>query len=501
MAHDLGTTGNKATLYDERGRLLADSFCSYETFYPAPNRVEQNPEDWWRAVCLSTRELLAKARVGPESVAVVSFSGQMMGCVPLDGERQPLRNAIIWADQRGVQQAQRMEEQVGQERAYRITGHRLSPAYSAAKIMWVRDHEPDVYRRTAKFVQAKDFVVARLTGSILTDYSDASGTNLFDLQARRWSPELLEAAGIDPAKLPDAVPAATVAGTVLPEAAEATGLLPGTPVVLGGGDGSCAATGAGVVREGIAYNYLGSSSWIALATRQPIFDPERRTFNWVHLDPQLYSPCGTMQAAGASYAWVRRALCPLEEQLAQTLGVSVYELMNLEADTVPPGSENLFFLPYLMGERSPHWNPDARGAFIGLTPVHTRAHLIRATLEGISFNLRIILEAFERYATIEAIRLIGGGASGATWRRILASVYRRPVLRLAHLQQATSLGAAIAGGVGIGMFPSYAVAEELAEVVAREDPDPRQVEVYENRYQVFRELYRALEPVFPRVAG
>lgn len=501
LAHDLGTTGNKASLYNEEGRVRASAFYGYPTEYAQPTWAEQDPEQWWQAVCISTRALLSDARVGPENVACVSFSGQMMGCVAVDAGARPLRKAIIWADQRAVPQAQRIIDGVGRDEAYRITGHRASSSYSGAKILWIRDHQPEIFRRVHKFLHAKDFVVARLTGAFVTDYSDASGMNLYDLIARDWSAPILDAIDLDPALLPELHASTDVVGTVTAQAAEACGLRAGTPVVIGGGDGCCAATGAGVVREGSAYNYVGSSSWIAIATRAPILDPTMRTFTWAHLVPGMFSPCGTMQAAGGSYQWLRDTLGQQEKSAAAALGLSAYELLNLQAAQSPPGARGLLFLPYLLGERSPRWNPNARGGFIGLTMRHSHADLVRAVLEGITLNLRVILDALQAQgAQVEAMRVIGGGARATLWRQIMADIYGMPVLRPALLEEATSLGAALAGGVGVGIFPGFDVAERIVQIVETNQPDPTTREPYTRLYDLFNRAYVALEPLFDGLA-
>ena len=497
LAHDLGTTGNKASLFDGEGKVLASSFFGYGVDYPHINWAEQNPEDWWQAVCVSTHQLLSAARVGPEDIACIVFSGQMMGCVAVDERARPLRPAIIWADQRAIDEAESIIRGVGAERAYRITGHRASPSYSGAKILWVREHQPEIFARAHKFLHAKDFIVARLTGCFVTDYSDASGMNLYDLETRDWSPLILDAIGLDCELLPALHASTDVVGTVTTKAAAEVGLAAGTPVVIGGGDGCCAATGAGVVSEGSAYNYLGSSSWIAMATKEPIFDPAMRTFTWAHLVPGMYSPCGTMQAAGGSYQWLRDNFCQPEKDAAAGLKLSPYELMNLQAERSPAGANGLLFLPYLLGERSPRWNPKARGAFIGLTMQHGRADMIRATLEGITLNLRVILEAFQSQgAQVGAMRVIGGGAQGRVWRQIMADVYKLPILRPALLAEATSMGAALAGGIGVGIFPDFSIAEKLTPIVDRTQPDPAAAGVYDRLYEAFNKCYEALEPLY-----
>ena len=500
LAHDLGTTGNKATLFDDEGRLVASTFSGYETTHPQANWAEQNPEAWWHAVINATRELLSKSRLPPQEIAVIAFSGQMMGCLPVDEAGNPLRPCIIWADQRGTTQATRLDELVSEERVYRITGHRISPTYSASKIMWLRDNEPDLFARVHKFLHVKDFIAYRMTGAFVTDRSDASGMNLYNLEGGAWSDEILNAIELDHRLLPDIHDSTDVIGELTKQAAEQLGLAAGTPVVIGGGDGASAAVGAGAISEGPAYNYIGSSSWISFAATRPIFDPGRRIFNWAHMVPNMFAPCGTMQAAGGSYQWLQRQVCWSETREAGETGEDVYEIMNRRAAESIPGAHGLLFLPYLQGERSPHWNPKARGEFVGLQVTHTRADLIRATLEGISMNLRTILQSFlDANARIDEVILIGGGAKGMLWRQILADVFGRPTLRPHLLEEATSLGAAIAGGVGIGLFTDFSIVKQCVEIVNRHDPNPQAQAVYDRLYPIFLATYNALVPIFDQL--
>ncbi len=502
LAHDLGTTGNKASLFNEQGKVSASSFSGYETEYPRPNWAEQNPEDWWRAVCISTKQLLGAAKVSPKQIACLSFSGQMMGCVVLDRQARPLRSALIWADTRAISQAESMIAKVGMENAYRITGHRASSSYSAAKMMWVRDHQPEIFAQAHKFVQAKDFIVARLTGVFATDFSDASGTNLYDLQTYDWSPVMLAAAGLERSILPELHESTDVVGQVLPSVADEIGLAAGTPVVIGGGDGCCAAAGAGVVREGSAYNYLGSSSWIAIASKEPIYDPALRTFTFAHLMRGMYSPCGTMQAAGGSYQWLRDTFCLPEKEAAERLKISPYELMNLQVEQSRPGANGLLYFPYLLGERAPRWNPDARAVYFGLSMSHTRADIIRATMEGITLNLRVILDAFRQQgAQIEAMRVIGGGANGRVWRQIMADIYGIPIRRPALLAEATSFGAALAGGIGVGLYSDWTLAETLTPTVDELQPNPQLFALYEKLYGTFNRAYEAFVPLYAEISS
>lgn len=494
LAFDLGTTGNKASLFAADGYPLASQVSAYPTAYARPGWAEQNPEDWWASVCEATAGLLASSKHSAEDIAAVSFSGQMMACLPVDPAGIPLRPALIWADSRAEEEARWLAERVGGERVYAVTGHRASASYTAAKALWLRAHEPEVWARTAHLLQAKDYVAYRLTGEYATDYSDASGTNLFDLEGRAWSVEIADAIGLDLGLLPAARPSATVIGTVSARAAVETGLRPGTPVVIGGGDGACATAGAGVVGPGDAYCYLGSSSWIAYVSRAPLLDPAQRTFTFAHLDPAYLFPTGTMQAAGASFDWLERLLRGGGE------GV-LYDALEAGAGDVPPGANGLLFLPYLLGERSPHWNPRARGVFLGLTMSHGRAEMARAVLEGVALNLRLILDAFrEQGAPIQALRLIGGGARSAVWRQILADALGLPLLLPTLLVEATSLGAAVAGGVAVGLYPGYEVVREIVQVRPGEEPTAASAARYEEIYPLFREAYTRLVPIYEGLA-
>jgi xylulokinase len=494
LAHDVGTTGDKATLYDEDGTLAGSAFVGYPTFAPHGGWAEQRPQDWWAAFAESTRALLQESRVNAADVAAVAFSGQMMGAVAVDANGDPVRDAIIWADQRATRETEEVAGRVDPRVVYEVTGHRLSPSYSAAKIRWIRENEPDRYAAAKAFLQAKDFLVARLTGAFVTDRSDASGTNLYDLRGGAWSAELIDAFGIDHDKLPRICESTDVAGEVSRRVASEVGLRAGTPVVIGGGDGSCAGVGAGVIREGLAYNYIGSSSWIALATPEPILDPTERTFTWAHVVPGMFSPCGTMQAAGGSYQFARDVLAHGEAVVADRLGTPTYELMNQEVLRSPPGARGLLFLPYLLGERSPRWNPHARGAFVGLTIRHRQPDLLRAVLEGITLNLRVILEAFTRQgAVIESLRVIGGGARGAVWNQIMADVFGIRVERPALLEEATSMGAAVVGGVGVALWKDFSQVDRMVEIVSESRPRHEPALLYDELYAIFEETYAALE--------
>ncbi|MBN2323049.1 MAG: xylulokinase [Spirochaetes bacterium] len=497
LAHDLGTTGDKATLFDDRGRLIASAFMAYETLYPKPGWAEQVPEHYWEAFCASSRAIIEQAKINPKEIQAVSFSGQMMAALPVDSEGTALRNAIIWADQRSVNEASLLDKSVGFERFYRITGNRLSASYPVFKIMWIKKNEPEIYKRTCRFIGVKDYVGARLTGNIITDFSDGSAMAMLDIEALSWADEIVRAAGIDRQKLPDLSESISVTGRVGKDAAAESGLSHGTAVVKGAGDGPCATAGAGVVHEGESYFYLGTSTWMGLATKRPYIDPLQRTHTFCHFVKGLYAPAGAMQSGGGSLQWLKGILYDHLEKAPGNTGVDPYDLIGLEAEHVPAGSGGLLFLPYLMGERCPLWDPDARGCFIGLSATHTRRHIARAVMEGVCFNMRLIAKAFQdQGASFGLIRMIGGGAKSRIWCRILADVMQREIHILRYREEATSIGAAVAGGVGVGIFSSIDDAGGFAAVEEVITPQPGNKGIYTKYLDLFQQSYRSLSGVF-----
>ncbi|UCB44512.1 MAG: xylulokinase [Spirochaetota bacterium] len=497
LSHDIGTTGDKAALFSDEGTLVSSSFCSYPTYYPEVGWAEQDPEDYWKAFCQSTKRLLADTKIKPEEIGVISFSGQMMAALPVDEKGRALRNSIIWADLRSTQQADALAKSIDRDMVYSATGHRLSASYSATKIMWIRENERDVYNNTYKFIHAKDYLVTQLTKKILTDYSDASGMNLLDINSLKWSEDLIDATGIEKEKLPDLVESTEVVGMVMRDAAQQCGVVEGTPVVIGGGDGACATCGSGVVSEGSSYIYLGTSTWMAIASDRPLIDPIKRTFTFCHFKRGLYFPAGTMQAGGGSYQWFKNTLCEPESAEADKEGIDVYDILNKKAEATPAGSGGIIFLPYLMGERSPLWNPDARGCFIGLSMIHDKGYMIRAVLEGVAYNMKLIADAFaEQGVDTDAVRMIGGGAKSRLWRMIFADVMEKPVLKLNFIEEATSVGAAIAGGVGVGIFSSINDSEKLVHVTEETKPQTENIEVYKRNHRIFKDSIERLNDIF-----
>ena len=499
LAHDLGTSANKATLFSVDGELLQSEVYSYDVHYFNETWAEQDADDWWKAVCATTRNLIAKAAIDPAEIGVVSFSGQMMGCLCVDRAGKPLRKSIIWADQRALKQTAQISEHISQQDFYHIVGHRNSACYGVQKLMWVRDNEPDIYEQTYKVLNAKDYIVLKLTGNFYTEYSDANSMTCFDLNNLCWSDEIISYAGIDGDKLPEIKPATFVAGGVTAEAAALTGLAEGTPVVMGAGDGVTANVGAGSIAPGKTYSSMGTSAWITSTSEKPIYDPQMRTVTWAHAIPGLYAPNGTMQTAGGAYSWLKNTVCEHEKFLAAEKGCSPYDLINQEIEQSPPGSNGVIFLPYLLGERAPRWNTEAKGAFLGLKAESTRADILRSVLEGVTMNLAIILDILKTQIDIDEITVIGGGAKGRIWRQIMADVYDTRMCVPNVLEEAGSMGAAVIGGVGAGMFTDFTAIDRFMKIVDVQKPIPEHVEAYKPVRKVFDLCYDALVPVYSRM--
>jgi len=498
LAHDLGTSGNKATLYSDEGKLVDSFTVGYKTHYFNGNWSEQNPEDWWAAVCKSTRMLLNGK--DPGDVAVVALSGQMMGCTVVDKKGTVLRPSILYSDQRATKEAANILENIDQKEFYGITGHRVSASYSLEKLMWIRENEPEIFRQTEYTLCAKDYINLKLTGNVATDFSDASGTNAFDLNTFTWSDRIMDIAGIDNKMFPKPRNSNEILGTITNQGARETGLKEGTPVAVGGGDGSCAGVGVGCIKPGTAYNYLGSSSWIALTVDKPIVDEHMRTMNWAHCVPGYLHPSGTMQTAGSSHSWLKDTLCTPEIEKSANNGVSPYALMEELITRSPAGSNGLLFLPYMLGERTPWWDPNARGAFIGLSLASTRADICRSVLEGITMNLGIIVNIFRKHVPIDTITVIGGGAQSRFWRQIMADIYDCKIESLNFLEEATSMGAAVIGGVAAGIFPDFEVIDRFIKVTETTVPEPENQKVYKKLQPVFENAYLSLKNVYKQLA-
>lgn len=487
LAHNLGTNGNMAVIYDEFGHIVSSWFSSYKVSYMHKNRVEQNPNDWWNAICESTRKVLRN--INEKEISVVTFSGQMMGLTCLDKMGNPIRNSIIWADMRSEEEANYLRNQIDQKQFYHITGHRISSAYSLSKLLWLMRNEPENYEKIDKIMQSKDYIVYKLTGNILTDYSDASGTNLFNLKKRNWSRTILSILDLKKDILPDVVSSTEIAGKITFEAAEKTGLLPGTPVVIGAGDGVCATVSAGCGFEE-PYLYYGSSAWIGYSSKEPIYDKAMSVFNWANSDDKSFVPCGTMQSAGISLDWIKNQIALEEETQAEINNCIPQEILDQKASLVSPGSNGLIFLPYLNGERSPYWNSNSRGAFLGLSANSSRNELFRAVYEGIALNLKIIKDCLNTQSIENKPLVLIGGQSNSKFNcKLVSDVLNVTVKTHNHIKDCKTFGAAIIGGTGIGLYDSVDISKELVSFDNEITPNKDVSDFYENLYPIFKEAY------------
>ena len=484
---DVSTTATKAVLLDEAGAVMGIGSSEYATTQPRPLWSEQDPELWWTATVAAIRTALAVAGVTGPDVAAVGLTGQMHGAVLLDAADRVLRPAILWNDQRTAAECDVIREAVGRDRLIATTGNDALTGFTAPKLVWVRDHEPDVWRAVAHVLLPKDAVRLRLTGDHAVDAADAAGTLLLDLRARGWSNEVIGALGIDPAWLPRVFEGPEVTGTISRAAAVATGLRAGTPVVAGGGDQAANAVGVGATVEGETALSLGTSGVVFAPTARPIVEPDGRVHAFCHAIPGRWHLMSVMLSAAGSLRWFRDTVAP---------GVPFGDLSD-EAATVAPGSDGLLFLPYLSGERSPYPDPLARGAFVGLALGHTRAHLTRAVMEGVAFGLRdgLDLMVAAGMAPPERIRASGGGLASPAWRQILADVLEAEIATVATTEGA-AYGAAVLASVGGGWFDDVDTATNTWVTTTLAASPGQATAGYRERHSRYRDLYPALVPTF-----
>jgi len=488
---DTSTTSSKALLADETGKVLAVASSPHTLQTPKPLWSEQDPREWWEAVAASIKQVLAESGVGAERVAAVGLTGQMHGLVLLDEAGEVLRPAILWNDQRTQAECDEIHARIGRERFIQISGNVALTGFTAPKILWVQKNEPEVYKKARHVLLPKDYIRFKLTGEYALDKADGAGTVLFDLKSRDWSPELLEKLGIDPAWMPRTFEGPEFTGRVTAEAASVTGLKEGTPVAAGGGDQSAQAVGVGAVEPGIVGLTVGTSGVVFATTSSALIEPEGRLHAFCHAVPGMWHFMGVMLSAAGSLQWYRDTLAP---------NMSFDDLLK-EAETVPAGCEGLQFLPYLSGERTPHPDPLARGAFIGLTLRHGRGHLTRAVLEGVSFGLKDSFTLIQNagLGEIKQVRASGGGTKGALWRQILASVLGAELVTV-NTSEGAAFGAALLAGVGAGAWQDVPGACKAAvRITGSTKPDPAQVDAYRKAYPLYRELYPALKASFDKM--
>ena len=489
---DVGTGGVKGLLLSPDGDVQARSSADYPLYTLQPGWAEQRPEDWWRASLAVLKDL--GRRIDGDRVVGIGLAGQMHGSVFLDARGRPIRPALLWNDARTGKECEEIEERVGRARLREIAGNPALAGWQAPKILWLRNHEPGHYARVRRVLLPKDYVRYRLTGEFATDVSDASGTLLLDLNRRNWSSEILEALDIPRAWLAEVSEATEVSGRLTADASRQVGIPAGTPVAAGAGDNAASAVGAGVVEAGTGLLSLGTSGVIFVHSDDMKTDPEGAIHACCHAVPGRYHLMGVVLSAGGALRWYRDTLASEEVSAAKRLRRDPYEILCEEAASIQAGSEGLFFLPYLAGERTPHMDPNARGSWIGLSLAHDRPHLIRSVLEGVAFALKDSLVRIEALGLrTDELRAVGGGIRSPLWREILAAVLEVPLRRL-NVEEGASFGAALLAGVGSGV---YADVKEAVTAAVRplgdvEEPDPVLAEIYRPLYDRFTRLYPAI---------
>lgn len=499
---DIGTSGTKTILVDTLGVELASSTAEYPLYQRQNGWAEQEPLDWWQATVKTCREALLKSGINPSDIAGIGLTGQMHGLVMLDENGNLLRDSIIWCDQRTALEREQINMAVGPEKLLQITANPAITGFTAAKLLWVRNHQPELYEKCRKVLLPKDFIRFKLTGEFATDVSDASGTQLLDIAHRNWSQTVLDDLDIDINLLPKVYESFEVSGQITKDAAELTGLAEGTKVVAGAGDNAAAAVGMGVVVDGKAFTTIGTSGVIFAHTSQMKIDPLGRVHTFCSAVPGEWHMMGVTQAAGLSMQWFRNNFCHEEMRKANELNFDPYELMNAEAESVSIGSSKLVYLPYLMGERTPYMDPDCRGVFFGLSASHSRKHLIRAVMEGVAFSLYDSVRIFEGLGVRFPEMLVGGGgARSKVWRGMLADVFNSEVKTL-NSSESPAYGSAILASVGTGIYRS--LVEACAVLVKGNQslcPDEAHHREYMKYYGIYQNLYKDLTAEYKNLAA
>ncbi len=497
---DLGTSSVRATLLGPDGALRGLGSREYPILTPRPGWAEQDPDTWWAAACDAIAQAIRRSRIRPGEITAIGLSGQMHGLVMVDRAGAPVRPAIIWPDARGADERTEIEERIGPDRLHRITGLPAATGFFAVSLLWARRHEPARYARAARAMLPKDYLRFRLTGEHATDPSDGSGTLLFDVRRRTWSEEILTSLDIPRDLVPSVVESAAVAGRLREAAARDTGLRPGVIVATGGADQAMGALGAGLVRPGAVACAIGTGGQVVTSLQEAVLDPRRRLHTLCHAVPGAWLLMGAMLSAGLSLRWFRDALGEVERREAARSGADPYALLSAEAEQAEPGARGLVFLPYLGGERTPHMDPRARGCFVGLSLAHTRAHIVRAILEGVAFGMNDSLSILRELGVpVETVVATGGGARSRLWRQIQADVYGVPVWRSARDEQ-SSYGAALLAGVAAGAYRD--VREACEGRTSWADPVwpiAAHRRVYERQYAVYRSLYPTLREAFEQL--
>jgi D-xylulose kinase len=495
-AIDVGTTGVRTLILDTNGEAIAWKYMEFPSYFPEPTWVEQEAADWWDRACRTSRSALNEATssgVTPENIAGISVTNQRETIVPVDNELRPVHRALVWQDRRTIPQCDQIRQTIDERDVYRITGLTVDPYFSAPKILWTMENRPEVYKRTYKFLLVHDYLIAKLTGSFVTSWDNASRTMLFDIAKLDWSDSILKSLKIDRERLPDPLPSGKQVGEVTAEAARQTGFKEQTPVVCGGGDQQCSAIGVGVVRPGRTKATTGTGTFILSFLEKPTFDPERRVLCSCHGVPGRWVQEASIFSTGTIYRWFRDQFGQSEMEAANSSGVDPYMILNKEAAEAPPGSNGILVIPHFVGAGAPYWDPYARGVVFGLALGHKKNDFVRAIMEGVAMEIRKNIELMKSLGTpIEEIRVTGGMTRNPNFNQIQADVFGLPVLRC-KIEESTSLGCVILAGVGVGVFNNVPdAAERMVHVTERYEPNPKNKRIYDRMLEVNKKIYATL---------
>ena len=491
---DIGTSACKVAVFDRAGRVLAAENGDYPVYYPHEGWAEQNPEEWWKAVCGAVRGSIARAGILPEEIAGVGIDGQSWSAIAVDRKGNVLTNTPIWMDTRAQDICDRLNEEIGAEEIFRTAGNSLQPSYTTAKILWYKENLPEVYRNTYRILQSNSYIAFKLTGEMTQDLSQGYGLHCFNMRTGKWDDRMCDRLGIPREFLPEICGCDEIVGTVTKEAARETGLAEGTPVAAGGLDAACGTLGAGVIHPGETQEQGGQAGGMSICTKEYKADP--RLILGFHVVPGLWLLQGGTTGGGGVMRWFEREFADYERMMKEETGVSSLNQLNEIAEKVSPGCDGLVFLPYMAGERSPIWNPYAKGVFYGLDFSKTKGHMVRACMEGVALSLRHNLEvAREAGAEAKVLRAMGGSANSLLWTQIKADITGKPIVVPAS-DTATTLGAAMLAGVGTGFYKDYEEAVKLTvSETRRHEPNEANWAVYDRTYETYLRLYEALRPL------
>jgi xylulokinase len=499
---DVGTTSTRTIIIDENGKLIASSVSDYKLITPKPGWAEQIPDDWWIASIKTIKDVIKKSNVSPEDIACIGLSGQMHGSVFLDSGGNVIRPAILWCDQRTFEQCETIYKIFGYDGFIKLSYNRALPGFTAPKILWLRENEPENYKKVSKILLPKDYIRYKLSNTYATEVSDASGTVLMNIPLRNWSDEILDGLEIKKSLLPEVFESVVISAKVSSEASRLTGLLQGTPIVGGGSDNAAGAVGSGIVKSGLISDSIGTSGVVFAHSDKPLYDPQGRVHSFCHAVPGKWHLTGVTLSAAGSLKWYYEKFGPSREIIKNFPDIEGYDLLDKQAERVPVGSGGLIFLPYLSGERTPHADPYARGVFFGISYLHGPDHFVRSIMEGVAFSQLDCLSLM-RDLNINSDRVIlfGGGARSSIWRQIIADILNSKVVTL-NVEEGPAFGAAIIAGAGCGIYSNI---EEGVNKIINEDkennPIAENVKKYNELYTIYKSLYMNLKDNFKKLSN